>query len=164
MQAFGGKSKTASQDGEASEQTKAMNTMWGALKYTYKTEGWNGLFPPYAPGWVPKLIDAGSFNFIFWFWFTCCTAVANRIGQGVLIDTVTGIVAAAINRLSTHPFENIAQRIQTRLPHQPEEGFFACGKSICAESGVGASFCRVSSQLFPALSLQADASALNAFC
>jgi hypothetical protein len=134
VQAFGGRSKTATQDGSASEQTKAMNTMVGALRYTWKTEGYNGLFPPFAPGWIPKLVDAGTFNFIFWFWFTICTAISRRIGQGFWIDTVTGIVAAVINRLCTHPFENIAQRIQTRLPGQPLEGFFSAGGNICRAS------------------------------
>jgi adenine nucleotide transporter 17 len=137
VQAFGGRSKTATQDGSASEQTKAMNTMVGALRYTWKTEGYNGLFPPFAPGWIPKLVDAGTFNFIFWFWFTICTAISRRIGQGFWIDTVTGIVAAVINRLCTHPFENIAQRIQTRLPGQPLEGFFSAGGNICKETGIG---------------------------
>ena len=99
MQAFGGQSKSSSGDGANTEKTKAMNTMWGALKYTYKTEGKWGLFPPYAPGWIPKLVDAGAFNFIFWFWFTVCSSVAARIGDSVLIDTVKGIVAAVINRV-----------------------------------------------------------------
>lgn len=137
VQAFGGQSKSSSGDGANTEKTKAMNTMWGALKYTYKTEGKWGLFPPYAPGWIPKLVDAGAFNFIFWFWFTVCSSVAARIGDSVLIDTVKGIVAAVINRLCTHPFENIAQRIQTRLPGQPMEGFFGAGANICKEAGLG---------------------------
>ena len=55
--------------------------MWGALKQTYRTEGKWGLFAPYAPGWAAKMVDAGSFNFVFWFWYTVVTFVAERIGN-----------------------------------------------------------------------------------
>lgn len=121
MQAFGGKSKVAQQSGggggggkgmeaeltalmgsgkagtsqPASGGGGEMNTMWGALKHTYRTEGKWGLFPPYAPGWIAKIIDAGMFNFIFWFWFSVCSSVAARFGDNAALDFAKGIVAAA---------------------------------------------------------------------
>ena len=134
VQSFGGKSKTAAQDGDAGDLQ--MNTMVGAMKYTWKTEGPWGLFPPYAPGWFAKIVDAGMFNFVFWFWFSLCKQFFARYQKSFFLDSVTGIVAASINRLCTHPFENIAQRIQTRLPHQPVEGFMSCGRNIVKEGGV----------------------------
>ena len=134
VQSFGGKSSTAAQDGDARDLQ--MNTMVGALKYTWRTEGIWGLCPPYAPGWFAKIVDAGMFNFVFWFWFSLCKQIFARYPKSFLIDSVTGIIAACINRLCTHPFENIAQRIQTILPHQPKESFLVAGANIVKEGGV----------------------------
>ena len=133
VQAFGGSSKTSNMG----RGSAGNNSMWGALKQTYRTEGKWGLFAPYAPGWMAKMVDAGSFNFVFWFWFTVVSFVAERIGDNAGLDAMKGIIAAAINRLCTHPAENIASRMQTRLPDEPEEPYFAVAARICRESGVG---------------------------
>lgn len=129
VQSFGGKSSSAGGNNE-------MNTMIGALKYTYRTEGIWGLCPPYAPGWFAKIVDAGMFNFIFWFWYGICKRVFARFGSSFFIDSMTGIVAALINRICTHPFENIAQRIQTQL-EGPKESFLGAARNIAREGGLG---------------------------
>ena len=137
VQAFGGKSKTsASATGGKATAEGHHNTMLSSMTHTYKTEGYKGLLAPWAPGWIPKLVDAGTFNFIFWFWFTACTSIAKRFGTSFLIDTITGITAAVINRLCTHPFENIAQRVQCRLPGMPFESMGGACTNIIKESGV----------------------------
>ena len=134
MQAFGGNSATSK---SAGANNAAMGSMWGALKHTWKTEGKWGLFPPYAPGWAAKLVDAGSFNFVFWFWFSITSSVAARFGDSATLDFLKGIIAAGINRLCTHPAENIASRMQTRQPGEPKEAYFAVARRIMRESGPG---------------------------
>ena len=114
------------------------NTMISSMVHTWKTDGYKGLLAPWAPGWAPKLVDAGSFNFCFWFWFTVCTAISKRIGAhgSWAGDTITAFITGVINRISTHPFENIAQRAQCRLPGMPFESMGDACRNIIKESGV----------------------------
>jgi hypothetical protein len=99
---------------EEREKAEAYTNVFKALIYTWRKEGYKALFPPWAQGYFSKIVDAGFFNFVFYFWYEVIKSnyVAIAGDFGYVANLTVGAVAGACNQLTTLPLQNHSARMQ----------------------------------------------------